>query len=159
VTLFGFAMKLAPLMPDYRFVFRCHPALPFERVRSHLGLEKETLPGNIEVSISKEICDDFNRASCVLYRGSSAVFYAILKGLKPFYLQNGGEDIIDPIFKLNAWRESVDSPESFATRARVFETTPMQQLHIPFQAAVKYAREYMMPVGQESIAHFLKTLS
>lgn len=159
VMLFDFAIKLSSLLPDYRFIFRCHPMLPFERVKPRLFLERGVFPDNVEISNHKEIDDDFNQSSSVLYRGSSAVLYAILKGLKPYYLRKNGEETIDPIFKLNVWREVVDSPRLLATRLRTFEVCSTEQLQAPFQTAEQYVRNYIMPVDQAAMDRFLETFS
>lgn len=155
--LFDFAIKLSALLPQYRLIFRSHPLLPFDRVRPRLSLDGG-LPPNVEISNRKDIHDDFSRASAVLYRGSSAVMYAILKGLKPFYLQREGEAVIDPLFKLKNWREPVDSLETFVNRLQAFETTPFERLQVSFQSAAKYVRQYIMPVDQEAVGRFVKNL-
>ncbi len=159
VILFNFAIRLSSLLPQYRFIFRSHPLLPFEEVKSQLALEKGILPPNIEISNFKAMHDDCSRVSAVLYRGSSAVLQTIAEGLKPFYLHKEGEAMIDPLFRLHVWRESVDSPEAFVSRLRAFELSPAEQLQNSLQSAMHYAREYIAPVQQQSIDRFLEALS
>ena len=74
--LFNFALRVAPLVPDHRFIFRCHPVLPFSEIRHCLHDVPEEFP-NIEIS-EKSVVEDLARSSVVLYRGSSLVLYAIL---------------------------------------------------------------------------------
>ena len=112
VFLFNAALDLSTILGDYRIVLRCHPAISFEKVRPHLKQNLENFP-NVILSKSLMIEEDFNRASIVLYRGTASVLYAILKGLKPFYLINNPlEENIDPLFELKKWREKVDSVEA-----------------------------------------------
>lgn len=104
-ALFGMALKVARVSPETRFIFRCHPVLPYSRL---LGLPGEgQLPPNVEVSTRPTIEDDFERSSTILYRGSSAVIYGILSGLRPFYLELPDELTLDPIYVLDEWRERI----------------------------------------------------
>jgi hypothetical protein len=109
VLLFDTAIRAARRLPDHRFILRCHPVLPFERIRQHLA---EDLNGqsNIEVSARPSIEEDFARSSALLYRGSSSVLYGVLQGLKPVYLKAAGHHDMDPLFELTAWREHAESP-------------------------------------------------
>ena len=106
--LFSFAFQCAQALPEAQFIFRTHPVLPFERMRSILQGNQE-LPANVRVSSNQSIDEDFAQAGFILYRGSSTVLYAILAGLKPFYIKREGEMDIDPLSGLLAWRESVGS--------------------------------------------------
>src|SRR2546422_4830667 len=101
--LFDFALRLAPLVPDHELVFRCHPLLPFEEIRRQLAEDPADFV-NVTVS-TKPIDQDFHESSVILYRGSSAVFYAVLEGLLPIYIRGGGLFDIDPLFELEEWRE------------------------------------------------------
>ena len=80
---------------------------------------KETKKANkILVSQSHDIEDDFKRSGYLLYRGSSTVIYAILAGLKPFYVHVHGEVEIDPIYTLEAWKEKVECVEDLLKKLK-----------------------------------------
>ena len=107
--IFESAAELAKTLPDYKFIFRSHPVLPFECVRSLLSIDVNSIP-NIEISES-ELEVDLNRSSVVLYRGSSVVFYAVLAGLKPYYFHVTGRPYVNPLFQLEGWCESIGNIE------------------------------------------------
>jgi hypothetical protein len=110
-TLFRMAIEAARLSPETRFIFRCHPVLPYDRL---IGLPAEDqLPPGVEVSRLPSIEDDFDRSSSILYRGSSSVVYGILSGLRPFYLEMPHELTLDPLHALATWRERVYDAQSF----------------------------------------------
>lgn len=118
--LFSTAISAARMAPDLRFLFRCHPIMPYHRIE---GLPSpDQFPPNVRLSTRTAIEDDFERASTILYRGSSAVVYGILSGLRPFYLEVPNELTLDPIHALREWRERVsgatDLIEALATDSR-----------------------------------------
>lgn len=155
--LFTFAMRLAEEMPDHRFIFRCHPSLPFDRVRPHLSDVAEQYP-NIEVSEREPIGVDFDRASVILYRGSSAVLYAVLRGLKPVYLHDEAHPDIDPLFELTGWREPVttlsEAAELLTRYAGVHEAVAAEA----WRPAADYVNAYTVPVTEASISRFLSAV-
>ena len=152
--LFEFAMRLAPLAPDCRFVFRCHPLLPFDRVRPHLSQQPEPLP-NVELSPFPSIAEDFERASLVLYRGSSSVLYAVLRGLKPVYVYAEGAPEIDPLFEVAGWRERAASTEEAAAILRRFAAADDGAAAADWQPVADYVNAYTMPVTAASIDQLL----
>lgn len=112
IAIFDFAMELAQRLPDHKLLFRCHPVLPFGKVEPHLKMKAAALP-NIEVSRNPKIETDYERASALLYRGSSAALYAVLAGLKPFCWRDPDAPNIDPLCGLTGWRIYVlDSAEA-----------------------------------------------
>lgn len=105
-ALFGLAVRAAAAVPDIKFIFRSHPMLPFAQVARAVPA-LGSLPPNVEISAEPSLERDLDRSGWVLYRGSSTVLYAILAGLKPFYLEQEDELTLDPIYSLDAWREAV----------------------------------------------------
>jgi hypothetical protein len=106
VTLFGFALRAARKNPEVRFILRCHPVLPFERLQDHLP-DFDPDAANVEISRRPAIEDDFGRSGYLLYRGSSTVIYGILAGLRPLYLDQPGQMDLDPLYSLQGWRERI----------------------------------------------------
>ncbi|MBI2870172.1 MAG: hypothetical protein HYY14_00505 [Candidatus Omnitrophica bacterium] len=152
--LFGFAMRAARLVPDHTFIFRCHPRVPYERV-SRAMRQRPDRQSNIRVSDRASIADDFARASSVLYRGTSSAFYAVLKGLKLFYLHDASHPDVDPLFELSAWRETVSAPEELKVRLNALASDPREMLERPWNEACDYVRGYTRPVSAETLERFL----
>lgn len=154
VLLFNLALSLAQKLPEYRFVFRCHPVLPFSEVLPHLDRDPKT-SRNVEISPNKLIEDDFMRSSAVLYRGSSSVLYAVMKGLKPFYFHKKGCEVIDPVFELKEWREYADSEEVLEKMLVEYAQDAIETVSPVWEKARNYVQLYTMPVEHRSIEQFL----
>lgn len=157
ILLFNCALRTAQVLPDHRFIFRCHPVLPFEQVRRRLDIDPGVLP-NVEVSNRPLITDDFVRASVVLYRGSSSVLYAVLHGLKPVYLYDERFYDIDPLFEVTTWRERVDSAQALEQVLARYAEIPGQEATAAWRDAARYVEEYTIPVTDASVDQWLSTL-
>ncbi len=155
--LFHRAAETASLLPGYRFILRCHPVLVFEQVRAHLKRDPLGYP-NVELSQQRFIEDDFARSSVVLYRGSSAVLYAVLHGLKPLYLKNGLQNDVDPLFELKGWREKVASPQEIAESLLRYASMKGDQATEIWRDAAEYVESYAIPVNDSSINQLLTAI-
>jgi len=153
-ALFDFATQLAKIATDHHFIFRCHPVLPFERIRPALREDPLRLP-NIELSPRDPISEDFARSSVVLYRGSSSVLYALLHGLKPLYVHEESLPDVDPLFALKGWREAVASPDEASHVLRRYAETGSAAAQEFWQPAADYANAYTCVASEESIARLL----
>ena len=154
-VLFNMGMRLAAQMPEVRWRFRCHPVLPFERVRSFLDDAPERFP-NVEISQSESIASDFARSSVVLYRGSSAVLYAVLHGLKPVYFHDERFPDVDPLFELDSWRDRVGQLHEMRQILQDYAALTPEQVAAPWRAATAYVQGYAQPVDEPSISRFLE---
>ncbi len=152
-VLFNFALKLAPLVPDHRVILRSHPVLPFKRVRAGLAGDVADHE-NIELSACP-IEEDFRRASAVVYRGSSAVLYAIRQGLKPVYVEAEGHPEVDPLFELSDWRERSASAAAAAAILRRYAQTAEGTAAEAWREAAAYASTYTQAVDDGSIHRLL----
>jgi hypothetical protein len=112
-ALFEFALVCAREMPEITFVLRPHPSSVYARAATS-ALPLHELPSNVEISRAATFEAECLRARFCLYRGSSAVMYAVLAGVKPFYLARSGELPFDPLSGLTVWRETVTSPRDLA---------------------------------------------
>jgi len=153
--LLEYAMRAARALPDHRFILRCHPIMPFERMRTHLEDDPRRL-ANIEVSTRISIVEDFLRSSAVLYRGSSAALYAMLYGLKPIYAHTEQLNARDPLGELSSWRESVSLIEELAQTLRQYAATDPDSAREAWEPAVAYARTYAVPVSDASLDRLLE---
>ncbi|HLA82977.1 MAG TPA: hypothetical protein VJP78_15385, partial [Thermoleophilia bacterium] len=152
--LFDFATRAARLLPGYHFIFRCHPIMPFGRIRPHLEEMPEECP-NIEVSTRETVSDDFAEASVLLYRGSSTVLYAVLYGLKALYLHDDDHPDVDPLFEMEAWREAVCSPAALAEVLARYRSEAPENATEDWRRAVDYVRAYTCSVSDGAIDRFL----
>lgn len=155
--LFNTAMKIASILRDHHFILRLHPIDPFSRVKPYLNVKVENFP-NIEISKQGKIEEDFARSSAILYRGSSAVLYAILNGLKPFYLHRRGMEVIDPIFELSEWRQNVESEDALEQGLLEYAKTTTENNLPKWKVARDHVQAYTMPVNQNSIDRLLMSI-
>ena len=150
ILLFEFALRCAALMPNARFVFRTHPVLPFDTVSPKLSTGGH-LPPNVIVSDRREIEADFERAGYLLYRGSSAVLYAVIAGLRPFYVAAAEELSIDPVFELGLWRETVASPLEVKERFERIRRQPNAASADEWRQAAAYCARYTVPIESRAV--------
>lgn len=156
--LFNSAMQAALLLPHYRFILRCHPVVPFEKIRRYLERDPEALP-NVEVSLERPIREDFARSSVILYRGSSSVLYALLHGLKPVYLHDDGHHEVDPLFELSSgWRVRAFSIQELEEVLRLYAETDPSYAAEARREAVDYLGTYVIPVDSSSVDRFLSVV-
>lgn len=158
--MFQTALQAAKLLPDHRFILRCHPIIPSPRklVLKHAGKDPRLLP-NVEISSGKGVEEDFIRSSAILYRGSSAVLYAIRFGLKPIYLHDGILPDLDPLFELQAWKEQVSGADPLADCLRGYADQNPCCLEKEWAVATEFVRTYAIPVDDSSVNQLVKELS
>ncbi len=157
ILLFNGAMELAARLPDHRFIFRSHPVLPFHIIRPQLRQDPQAFT-NIELSTRPAIEEDYARASVVLYRGSSTILYALLRGIKPLYFDAPGTANIDPLYALSSWRETADDAASATALLQRYANSPENTAQEDWVVARNFANRYMIPVTSKSIDQFLATL-
>ncbi len=147
--LFSFASACARRLPQYTFVLRCHPEVPMARA---LRLVDAALARQPNIVLSEgRIEEDFARSSALLYRGSSAVMYAILAGLLPIYVPVEGMRDRDPLFALEAWRARAATADGVAAILARHEAAPAAT----WGEAARYVQAYTGPVEQAGIDAFL----
>ena len=145
VFLFDFALEAARQAPEIPFVFRLHPMV------SRPALIKRyprfgALPPNVSFS-SAGIEQDFTRTRCALYRGSNAAIYAVIAGLRPFYVARENELPIDSLHQMQSWKKPVQTPAEFVAAAR--EDRGQDEMARAREAAeaVAFCQSYFMPVN------------
>lgn len=147
--LFRFAAAAAARMPQVPFVVRAHPIFPAERLQTFLD-PGQGLPPNLSFSSQGAIEHDYRRAGHVLYRGSSTAVYAVLHGLRPYYVADPGPDI-DPLFQLSAWRAVVTDPAAFAALHAADAAQDDDERRAAWQAAREYVQSYLRPYRPEAL--------
>lgn len=144
-ALFRFACACAQRAPAYTFILRCHPAFPMTRALRRVLAGLPQRPNVVRSSI-EAIEDDFARSSVVLYRGSSAVLYAILHGLLPIHVPMPGGSEQDPLDGLPAWHARCGTPEELAEALARHERVPADERDAAWRQAAQYVQDYTGPV-------------
>lgn len=155
-ALFSFTSDCARRLPSCTFILRTHPQWPMARALTLAPPNLRDRP-NIQISDRPSIADDFRRCSFVLYRGSSAVLYAVLHGLKPLYLSHESWFDVDPLFELTTWRESVSSPSELEETLARYPTLTAGYVE-EWRRAVEYVNTYTVPVQEAAIEQLLVEL-
>jgi hypothetical protein len=154
--LFGAAARLARRLPDHRFLLRMHPVLPRPRVWRLLTKQEGRLPENLRMSDQGAIESDIDQASVILYRGSSSVLPAILRGLKPFYLHDEAWPEVDPVFELGGWRERVSGVGELEAALVRYAREEAGALEPVWKEAADYVNDYVVGVSSDSIDRMLE---
>ncbi len=155
IILFVFGIETAKRMPDTDFIFRTHPTMRFEDIQSK-DTRLEKLPSNVIISSFKEIEDDFKRCSWLLYRSSSVSFFAILAGLRPFYLQLADELTIDPLCQLNSWRVIIQKPEDIVSLIEKDKQVSAEDRSVEIKDAIIFSESYMTPYNMALFEGLIK---
>ena len=106
----------------------------------------------------KPIAEEFQRSSILLYRGSSAVLYALLHGVKPIYVDLPGSPDIDPLFELTSWREHVASVSDLVQGLQRYAASDPHEALAQWRSAGAYAQAYVKPVDGAAIDELLEAV-
>ena len=82
--LFNYAIKIAKITKNVKFILRTHPLIDITIFRNKLGLHKNYLHNNVIFS-NKSFGYDINRSNFALYRGTTSVVTALNNNLIPLY--------------------------------------------------------------------------
>ena len=124
--LLSFTFDIAKILPDYKFIFRCHPMMNNKKLTSEINLRE-----NIELS-NKDISHDIETCKYVLFRGSAAVFEAVSSGLKPIYLDGRNETNINPFKNTFLNNCNVVKPKDIFTVLKYHETNKINKKMIHY---------------------------
>ncbi len=112
--LFSCSLEIARKMPEMQFVWRLHPAISFEYLKTTNKLFNK-IPPNIILS-DMSLDDDIQRCSIALYRGTTAIVKAVAEGLVPVYLKVTEDEMtIDPLYDINKGKLMVGGALDFFT--------------------------------------------
>ena len=141
--LLNFTLAVAEVLPDYKFIFRCHPMM-----KSDEFINKINLQDNVELS-NKDINDDFNTCKYVVFRGSAAVFEAVSQGLKPIYLDVKNETNINPFKNIFLNSCNVIEPED------IFKTLKYHESNKINKNIIDYSNNYFAEIDTKVIRSLL----
>lgn len=156
-VLFEFAHACATRLRDHVFILRCHPEVPMAAALRLVSVDLAK-PPNIELS-ERRIEEDLARSSALLYRGSTTVLSAVLHGLLPLYVHRPTMLDRDPLYRMEAWRRRVATPEDVVDQLHRHEQAPMERLEEEWAGAARYVADYTGPVGPEQIEAFLAAIN
>ena len=141
--LLNYTLDVAKILPDHKFIFRCHPMM-----KSDEFINKINLQDNVELS-NKDINDDFNRCKYVVFRGSAAVFEAVSQGLKPIYLDVKNETNINPFKNIFLNICNVIEPEDIFKILRYYESKKINK------NIIDYSNNYFAEIDTKVIRSLL----
>ncbi len=144
ILIISFVVKVAKKLPFIKFIIRMHPVISFDYVLRKNKILKN-LPENIELS-KMTIAEDFARARWAIYRGSSSAIYAVLAGLRPFYVSVDDELSIDPLYQLTNWKINVKNPEEFTEYLLDDIKGDKEDLLKEFDYAYEYCQNYFSSI-------------
>lgn len=145
VFLFDFALEAARQAPEISFVLRLHPMVTrTELIKRYPRFGN--LPSNFIFS-NLSLTEDFKRIRCALYRGSNAAIYAVIAGLRPYYVYREKELAIDCLHQLQSFKKIVLTPAEFIGAVK----DNFAQDHLTFKResseAIDYCKNYLMPLN------------
>lgn len=143
VRIFDFVLKVAKLTPTLNFIIRMHPVITYEEVFNVVS-DFANLPDNVSLS-TRSIEEDFNRCRWAIYRGSSAAIYAVMAGLRPFYIAEDVELRIDPLFELEQWRLITSTPQELIKKIEIDCKTDLSSLELEWKPAREFCLNYFQP--------------
>jgi hypothetical protein len=155
--LFGAAMRCARLRPAWIFILRSHPQIPMVQAVALGGPGLQDQP-NIVLSEGRSLEADLERASFLMYRGSSTALYAILKGVRPVAVSPRSAPAPDPLYWLDGWRLRCEGAEDFIARVEEQDGVPDERREAEWAAAAEELRRYLEPVTDASVARLLDAL-
>ena len=113
------------------------------------------LPPNVRRSVAT-FESDLAGCAWALYRGTTAIVQAVGAGLRPVYLRIPGEMTIDPLYELEGWKASVETPDDFEVLA-VLEVARLQNgSHALGEELVRdYCQGMFEPFKPEELARLI----
>jgi glycosyltransferase involved in cell wall biosynthesis len=151
VFLFRLAAEAARLSPRTIFRLRLHPVVGREEVL-RAAPDLKSLPGNVvwsNASLDADLAD----SRVALYRGSSAVITAVLRGLRPIYASTSPSEVsIDPLGALETWRERVSSAKELGQALAADAALGEADRQSRYEHARRFCQRYFMPFDVTALA-------
>jgi hypothetical protein len=157
IKIIDFVFKSARLESNLKFIIRMHPLIVYEQLAKKFDRFKNP-PANIEIS-TMSIDEDLLRCRWVLYRGSSAAIYAVIAGLRPFYLAEEGELNIDPLFSLEEWRQITKTPADLINKIKTDSAAEILNLEAEWENAREFCLNYFQPTDISQFVNVIKGIA
>ena len=146
--LLALASAFALKSPDFKFILRLHPAVRY----------KFSPTNSIALSFGKTLEHDLSVSSFLIYEGSSVVYDAILRGLKPFHLKYQDLYESDPLYELHEWKNCVTDADSLALLIKRFLATDTRTYTMEWQRAVNFIQSMRSSVTLDRLNNFIQEL-
>ncbi len=120
-----------------KYFVRLHPISNFKSILKKIGIKE--LPDNI--ILSKHVFfDDIKRCNFALYRGSTAIIYAVKYGLIPLYLPKKNEISINPLFQL---KDNINYINNYENIKNIYTNKKFYENYKPkHKEAIEYCKNY-----------------
>jgi len=134
-VFFNFILNCARAFPDYKFIWRSHPALDLQKLDL---VQKKILPSNIIIS-TNTFDNDLQASDIAIYRGTTAIIKAVMSNLIPIYLKTKEEIGIDIMHNLNISRvDSTSELHSSIQNSNLFKDR---------ESNFKFCEDYFRPLN------------
>ena len=152
IHLFELSFLYALKYPETNFIWRLHPEMTFSDLKKHSNIFKN-IPKNIKVSID-DLDSDIKRSKYALYRGSTTIFFALSRGLKPIYYQLQNEMNINPLYSVNNRSHVISSLESMNILINHYENNYEKNIYI--NEISKLLSKMFSPIDSKKIVNYFK---
>lgn len=152
--MFDFAVKSALLNPNINFILRLHPLISSEELVEKYPRYGQ-LPENISFS-TYSLENDFERSRWIFYRASSTAIYAVIEGLRPFYLAKKDEMSIDTLFELDSWKKILCSEDEVKPFFESDLKKSIPEIVSESKEAFDFCNNYFLPLKNQLFFNLLK---
>jgi hypothetical protein len=143
--------------PKLRFLVRCHPDLPIERLAALSGINfgsDEAVDASRQVTLDAAIAE----ADAVVYVSSTAVLYALYGGRPIIKIEN---DILDddPLTGCSAFKWRAANADEVLSALDEIDRLSPDRAAAAVKAARAYLDDYMRAPSPETMAPFFSSAS
>ncbi len=139
-------------LKEWKVILRFHPAAPYEEIRDKIPYPIEGLP-NWQFSKAKNLEQDIENASVILYWGSTAALEAIQLGRPPIHIKLGDFNF-DPLFELSRFKWVWHPDRPLKDVLQEIELLDSVTYNEHLQDAQNYLAKYFYPVTEQGLQIF-----
>tara|TARA_E500000331_G_C17245451_1_gene708929 strand:+ start:189 stop:1991 length:1803 start_codon:yes stop_codon:yes gene_type:complete len=158
-VLLDYALTQARITPEVLFIIRAHPVYPLKKMLKQLPRDRRNFSANVEVSANRSINEDVSKSDLVLYWGTTVALEAVMLGRPIVHFNRGDKLSYDPLFKLQTFHWQISRNERISTVLKIVIAMPDIEFESQRQAAVKYVKEYFLPVNDSVMSRLLTSFS
>ncbi len=145
----------ANTLRDWKIILRFHPVLPYQQIKSKIPYRIEDYP-NLQFSKAKNLKEDIENASVVLYWGSTVALEAIQLGRPLINIKLGGFNF-DPLFELSRFKWVWHPERPLKDILREVELLDSVAYNKRLEDAKNYISQYFYPVTEQGLEIFEKS--
>ena len=144
---FNFILNCAVAFPNYKFIWRSHPALDLKRLEL---FKEKILPSNIIISTST-FNNDLKTSDIAIYRGTTAIIQAVISNLIPIYLRTKDEIGIDIMHNLDINR--------VGSTSELHSNIQNSNFLIDKENNLKFCEDYFRPLNYKLFVNIINKYS